>query len=470
MPDSAENEFPPGAGRVWLRSDNPRDAGARLRVPVRRGAERGGQAAAAAVVRLAPQALARARRSADRQGGGELLGRFPELVAEPEVLAWLSDSDRWRAVVSVVTTRARARSCCGRSPATRPTSWTGRSSSPRTAWSSRSSPERRQLPASSTGVQLDDLARACGVSRGGREPAPAELTPGDRRRRRARAHALHGLGPRSPRSDFRRLPEAHLVTATAASSTATPPGASRCRPTRRSRRSSPGSSRSHPGVRVDDRVDELIDELVAEHDRASATVALSYAEDAELDGLELGGELHPFQRAGVRYALERRRTFIADEQGLGKTVQALATLEADDAFPAVVVCPASMKLTWERESRHLAARPQRRGARRPHRRGLDRRGASTPRSWSSTTTSSSAHCGAARRARAARARPRRVALREEPACARARRPRSSSPSALPARRAAAGADRHADPQPARGARVAAAGARPAAASSAAARA
>ena len=60
--------------------------------------------------------------------------------------------------------------------------------------------------------------------------------------------------------------------------------------------------------------------------------------------------LHPFQRAGVRYALERRRTFIADEQGLGKTVQALATLELDDAFPAAVVCPASMKLTWERET------------------------------------------------------------------------------------------------------------------------
>ena len=65
----------------------------------------------------------------------------------------------------------------------------------------------------------------------------------------------------------------------------------------------------------------------------------------------LGGELHPFQRAGVRYALDRRRTFIADEQGLGKTVQALAALEADQAFPAVVICPASVKLNWERETR-----------------------------------------------------------------------------------------------------------------------
>ena len=106
----------------------------------------------------------------------------------------------------------------------------------------------------------------------------------------------------------------------------------------------------HPSVHVEERVEALLEELVAEHDRAAETVALSYAEDADLHDLELGGELHPFQRAGVRYALARRRTFIADEQGLGKTVQALATLEADDAYPAVVVCPASMKLMWERES------------------------------------------------------------------------------------------------------------------------
>jgi SWI/SNF-related matrix-associated actin-dependent regulator of chromatin subfamily A-like protein 1 len=59
----------------------------------------------------------------------------------------------------------------------------------------------------------------------------------------------------------------------------------------------------------------------------------------------------------VRYALGARATFIADEQGLGKTVEALAALEADGAYPAVVVCPAAMKLTWEREAgRWLAHR------------------------------------------------------------------------------------------------------------------
>src|SRR5262249_16900649 len=51
------------------------------------------------------------------------------------------------------------------------------------------------------------------------------------------------------------------------------------------------------------------------------------------------------------YLLERRRAFLADEQGLGKTIEALATLQADGAFPAVVVCPANLKLNWERETR-----------------------------------------------------------------------------------------------------------------------
>jgi SNF2 family DNA or RNA helicase len=64
---------------------------------------------------------------------------------------------------------------------------------------------------------------------------------------------------------------------------------------------------------------------------------------------ELGGELRPFQRAAVAYALAWRRTFVADEQGLGKTIEALAALQADGAFPAAVVCPASMTLEWQRE-------------------------------------------------------------------------------------------------------------------------
>lgn len=76
--------------------------------------------------------------------------------------------------------------------------------------------------------------------------------------------------------------------------------------------------------------------------------ALSVASDApDLKIPGLGKDLWPYQRAGVEYAMRTKRLIIADEMGLGKTVQALATLRALDAFPAVVVCPAYIKATWK---------------------------------------------------------------------------------------------------------------------------
>jgi SWI/SNF-related matrix-associated actin-dependent regulator 1 of chromatin subfamily A len=105
------------------------------------------------------------------------------------------------------------------------------------------------------------------------------------------------------------------------------------------------------GVRLDEAADGLLQSLLVEHAEAEELVALSQATEGDLDlPADLGGELMPFQAAGVRYALRRRRTFIADEQGLGKTVQALAAMECEEAYPAVVICPASLKLNWEREA------------------------------------------------------------------------------------------------------------------------
>jgi SWI/SNF-related matrix-associated actin-dependent regulator 1 of chromatin subfamily A len=107
------------------------------------------------------------------------------------------------------------------------------------------------------------------------------------------------------------------------------------------------------GVVVDGAGALVLDELRAEHEAAVAAIRSSRATSGEaIDDVAavLGGELAPFQWAAVRYALDARRCFLADEQGLGKTVEALATLEADGAFPAVVVCPAALKLNWQREA------------------------------------------------------------------------------------------------------------------------
>jgi len=103
------------------------------------------------------------------------------------------------------------------------------------------------------------------------------------------------------------------------------------------------------GTWVDPEALALLQEVREQYARAEGLVALSAATDAPLEVPGLGGELKPFQRAGVSYLLAQRRAFLADEQGLGKTIEALATLQADGAFPAVVVCPASLKLNWLRE-------------------------------------------------------------------------------------------------------------------------
>jgi SWI/SNF-related matrix-associated actin-dependent regulator 1 of chromatin subfamily A len=98
---------------------------------------------------------------------------------------------------------------------------------------------------------------------------------------------------------------------------------------------------------------DAMSEILIEHRKAAEAVALSRARTAApiaATAIVLGGTLRPFQWAAVRYALERRSVFLADEQGLGKTVEALAAIEADGAYPAIIVCPASMKLAWERET------------------------------------------------------------------------------------------------------------------------
>lgn len=59
----------------------------------------------------------------------------------------------------------------------------------------------------------------------------------------------------------------------------------------------------------------------------------------------LEGQLMPFQREGVQFALAHGgRALIGDEMGLGKTVQALAVAAAyRDAWPALIVAPSSLR-------------------------------------------------------------------------------------------------------------------------------
>ena len=56
-----------------------------------------------------------------------------------------------------------------------------------------------------------------------------------------------------------------------------------------------------------------------------------------------------YQLAGVEYALARDHALIGDAPGLGKTAEAIMISNAIEAKYTLVVCPASLRLNWERE-------------------------------------------------------------------------------------------------------------------------
>jgi len=80
-------------------------------------------------------------------------------------------------------------------------------------------------------------------------------------------------------------------------------------------------------------------------------IAASKAIDANIEIPKLKGELFPFQKAGVQFIENTNgKTLIADEMGLGKTLQSIAYCQLHaEKRPILVVCPATLKLNWQRE-------------------------------------------------------------------------------------------------------------------------
>lgn len=70
-----------------------------------------------------------------------------------------------------------------------------------------------------------------------------------------------------------------------------------------------------------------------------------------------GIDFLPYQRAGVEFAMQRRDSLVADEMGLGKTIQVLGLVNCDPSIKnMLVICPASLKLNWQREAKRWLAR------------------------------------------------------------------------------------------------------------------
>ena len=66
---------------------------------------------------------------------------------------------------------------------------------------------------------------------------------------------------------------------------------------------------------------------------------------------KLKTQLYNFQKLGVDFGISRKgRILLADEMGVGKTVQAIAiaSLYRDD-WPVLILCPCSVKYIWRDE-------------------------------------------------------------------------------------------------------------------------
>jgi len=102
------------------------------------------------------------------------------------------------------------------------------------------------------------------------------------------------------------------------------------------------------GYDIPDVVYQACDVLMGEFARK---VELSSAAESDFDIPGLNGTLYGFQRAGVEYANTVHNVLIADEPGLGKTMQALGAVQSMSNFPVIVICPASVKQNWAREAK-----------------------------------------------------------------------------------------------------------------------
>lgn len=58
---------------------------------------------------------------------------------------------------------------------------------------------------------------------------------------------------------------------------------------------------------------------------------------------------YPYQEEGILFGLRKKRFLIGDEPGLGKTLQSIGVVDCASAYPCLVVCPASLKINWQRE-------------------------------------------------------------------------------------------------------------------------
>lgn len=109
-----------------------------------------------------------------------------------------------------------------------------------------------------------------------------------------------------------------------------------------------------PECKVSDEVKKFLDktatEKLEEEGRLHELTDLKESDDSNIKIPGMKGELYPYQRVGVDFLVKSgARAILADDPGLGKTLQTIGAILVLRPERSLIICPATMKYTWESE-------------------------------------------------------------------------------------------------------------------------
>lgn len=94
---------------------------------------------------------------------------------------------------------------------------------------------------------------------------------------------------------------------------------------------------------------ELKRVIVADREKKEELLALKFEDTVHFNPPGFRSELRPFQKVGALFLVKAGRAVLADDMGLGKSIQALAAVVALQVNRTLVLAPATLVDNWEKE-------------------------------------------------------------------------------------------------------------------------
>lgn len=105
--------------------------------------------------------------------------------------------------------------------------------------------------------------------------------------------------------------------------------------------------REFPNIEIEDK---LWQEWLKERNRINNILKVKNKKETDIEINNIKGELYPFQKLGFEFlCASNGRALILDQMGVGKTLQSLTYIAHQEFKKTLVVCPASIKYSWQGE-------------------------------------------------------------------------------------------------------------------------